>query len=288
MGAKKLSVHWAIHHHQPVGNLENVFEEVYQRSYFPLMSAVAATPCVRLHVSYSAPVLRFLEKKHPEYIELLQAMQDENRLEILATGFYEPVLADIAEADRSGQLELSKLWYRERMGIIPQGVWLSESVWDKSLIGTFRRAGLDHTIIPAERFLQAGWTPAQLQGYFITEELGETVKVFPNCEELLQLIPFGPVEETTNFLRRWANRGGMVLTMADVAERWGAWPGTYERIFKDGQIQRLMELFTQSADWLRFRLFSETIQSTSPQGSCYLPGGTNTELGAWSLPDEAR
>ncbi|MEM6822419.1 MAG: alpha-amylase/4-alpha-glucanotransferase domain-containing protein [Verrucomicrobiota bacterium] len=285
---KRLQVHLAFHHHQPVGNLPSVLEDCYTQCYFPLLKAMNDAPGVRLNLSYSAPVLRFIENRHPEYFELLRKLIEEDRVELLATGFYEPVLADLPEEDRRGQLELSMLWYRERFNVIPRGAWLSEAVWDHSLVSTFRELGLEYTIIRSERFLQAGFSPASLHGYYITEYLGETLAVFPNDEELRGHMPFGKVDDLKSYLRRMANRSGVILTLADIAERWGAWPGTHQRIYKEGCIDQLIEVFNQSAEWLKFQCFSETLESQAPRGRCYLPGGVNIDLGAWSLPDEPR
>jgi len=285
---KRVTLHLAFHHHQPVGNMDSVLEEVYQQCYGPLLRGIASSACLRVNLSYSAPVLRFLEKQHPEYLDLLRELIEQERVELLATGFYEPVLADLPEDDRRGQLELTQRWLQERFGLETRGAWLSEAVWDKSLISTFRQVGIDYTIIRSERFIQAGISPAALSGYYITEEIGETLAVFPNSEELQKYLPFGEPSELKPFLRRMANRTGMILTMADVAERWGAWPGTYESIHQQGGLQSWWDFFEDVQEWVKFALFSETLEKKVPQGNCYLPGGVNIDLGAWSLPDEAR
>ncbi|MEM6884141.1 MAG: alpha-amylase/4-alpha-glucanotransferase domain-containing protein [Verrucomicrobiota bacterium] len=285
---KRVTLHLAFHHHQPVGNLESVLEDIYQQCYRPLLEGIASCSCIRVNLSYSAPVLRFLEKRHPEYLEILRDLLEQDRVELMATGFYEPVLADLPEVDRQGQLGLSKRWYQERFGQEPRGAWLSEAVWDKSLVSTFREVGIGYTIIRSERFIQAGISTAALRGYYITEEIGQTLAVFPNSEDLQKYLPFGEPSELKPFLRRMANRSGMILTLADVAERWGAWPGTHEPIHQQGGYQAWLDFFKEVQDWVKFALFSETLDSKIPQGNCYLPGGVNIDLGAWSLPDEAR
>lgn len=285
---KRVTLHLAFHHHQPVGNLESVLEDIYQQCYRPLLEGIAATACIRVNLSYSAPVLRFIERCHPEYLEILRELLEQERVELLATGFYEPVLADLPEVDRQGQLRLSKRWYQERFGLEPQGAWLSEAVWDKSLVSTFREVDIRYTIIRSERFIQAGISPAALRGYYITEEIGQTLAVFPNSDDLQKYLPFGEPSELKPFLRRMANRAGMILTLADVAERWGAWPGTHQAIHQQGGYQAWLDFFIDVQDWVKFELFSETLESKRPQGNCYLPGGVNVDLGAWSLPDEAR
>jgi len=285
---KRLGLHLCFHHHQPVGNIDWVLEEVYQNAYAPLLEAMTSVPHVRLNLSYSAPVLRFIEKNHPEYLEKLRELNHQGRVELLVTGFYEPVLADLAPEDRLGQLELCRRWLEERFGVQPRGSWLSEGVWDKHLIESFRAAGLNYTLLPDQRFIHAGVSPADLHHYFITEEQGKTLALFPASVELLYRIPYGSSEELHSLLRRRANRGPTRLTFADVAERWGAWPGTAHLLHREGAMERLISFFSGADDWLQFQLFSETLEDCPPVQPCYLPSGPNHELGAWSLPDEAR
>jgi hypothetical protein len=282
-----LQLQLAFHHHQPVGNFNEVLEDCYRKAYLPLMESLLSRPNLKVHLSYSGPLLEFLRQSHPEYLDLIRALVKEKRVEFIATGFYEPVLVDISREDRLGQMEKNCRWIEEAFGCRPRGAWLAEAVWKTSLCATFQQLGLDYTLIRAERFLQAGISPAELRGHYFTEYLGNTLALFPVDTTLREIIPFGNDEEALTYLRRQANRRKVVLTYADVAERWGIWPGTYEKIQESGMGDRWFDLIANQ-EWIETRFFSQALRLQAPQGRCYLPEGAPIDLGIWSLPDKAR
>ncbi|MDR1304001.1 MAG: DUF1926 domain-containing protein [Verrucomicrobiales bacterium] len=286
---KYVNLALALHHHQPVGNLPHIFEECYQRCYWPILHAVERHPKLKFNLSYSGPLLRFFAEQHPEFLEKLKWLVAGRQVELLATGFYEPILAEIEEDDRQGQLRLMLEWMDANLGITPQGVWLTEGVWENSLAKTFRRAGLSYTIVRNERMLQAGVPESRLHGYHVTEYFGHVLRLFARDPNLYRMIPYGAPDELLAYLRRMANRGlGLTLTVDDYAERWGVWPGSHERIQQSGAMERLFSRLSEAGDWLRLRTFSEVINDEPPCGRCYIPAGPSSELGMWSLPDESR
>jgi alpha-amylase len=286
---KHVNLALALHHHQPVGNLPHVLEECYQKCYLPILDAVERYPKLRFNLSYSGPLLRFFERQHPEFLEKLKWLIACRQVELLATGFYEPILAEIEEDDRQGQLRLMLEWMDEKLGVTPKGAWLSEGVWENSLAKTFRRAGLNFTIVRNERLLQAGVPESQLHGYHVTEYFGNVLRLFPRDSNLYRMIPYGDAGELMVYLRRMANRGlGLTLTVDDHAERWGVWPGSFERIQQSGAMEKLFAALNDAGDWLRLRTFSEVVSDEPPQSRCYIPAGPSAELGMWSLPDESR
>ncbi|MDR1190460.1 MAG: DUF1926 domain-containing protein [Verrucomicrobiales bacterium] len=284
-----VNVALALHHHQPVGNLPHILEECYQRCYAPILTAIERQPALKFNLSYSGPLLLFFAERHPEFLEKLRWLVAARQVELLATGFYEPILAELEEDDRREQLRLTAEWLDANLGVTPRGGWLAEGVWKNSLAGTFRRAGLGYTIVRHERLLQAGVEEARLHGYHVTEYFGQVLRLFPRDPNLHRLMPYGEPDEALAYLRRMAHRGlGLTLTCDDHAERWGVWPGSFERIQQSGAMERLFAALAGAGDWLRTRLFSEVLDEEPPRGRCYIPAGPSAELGMWSLPDESR
>jgi 4-alpha-glucanotransferase len=286
---KKVHLQIAWHQHQPVGNLPHVLEECYARCYQPMLAAIARYPKLKFNLSYSGPLLGFFKEKHPEFLELLGRLIQAGQVEILSGGFYEPILAELSEEDRLGQVDTMNQWLRDELQVRPTGAWLAESVWDQSLASTFRSAGLEYTLIEGERFIQAGVSENQLQGYHVTEHLGKVLNLFPADLNLYRLMPYHPVDEVIAYLRRVANRGGSpTLTFADSAERWGAWPGSFEKVQQSGYLEELFQKLSEVSEWAPTVLFSQTLERESARGRCYLPSGPSIEMGAWSLPEESR
>jgi 4-alpha-glucanotransferase len=287
MAARVVQLHLAFHHHQPFGNLPGVMEDCCRRGYLPFLQALDEAAPLRFNLSYSGPLLLYLAGHFPEYIKILQRMVREGRAEILATGFYEPILADLGEDDRQGQLARTRDWW-DAQGVRTRGMWVAEGVWASDLPGTMARAGLEYTVVSRERLLQGGVPASMINGHFLTEYQGQCCRLFPHENALSRLMPFGADDELFAYLRRVANRGDITLTCADQAERWAVWPDSRERVLDSGYLRRLLARFQEQSEWVRLSLFSDSLDSAQPAGRCYLPPGVSKELGVWSLPDETR
>jgi 4-alpha-glucanotransferase len=287
MASRVVQLHLAFHHHQPFGNLPGVMEDCCRRGYLPFLRALDEAAPLRFNLSYSGPLLQYLAAHFPEYIHILQRMVRDGRVEILSTGFYEPILADLGEEDRQGQLARMREWWGD-LGVRTRGLWLAEGVWASDLPGTMARAGLDYTVVSRERLLQGGVPASMINGHFLTEHQGQCCRLFPHENALGRLMPFGADDELFAYLRRVANRGDITLTFADQAERWAVWPDSRERVLDSGYLRRLLARFQEQSDWVRLSLFSDSLDAARPVGRCYLPPGVSKELGVWSLPDETR
>jgi len=276
-------------HRQPVGNLPGVLEQCFEQCYEPLLRAIEQYPTLRFNFYYSGPLLEFLEQKHKDYLARLGVLIKEGRVEILAGGFYDPILAELSEKDRQGQIRLSRQWWKDRYGIEPQGLSLAPGVWDPSLASSFNRAGIRYTILNHERFMQAGVNEGKLFGHYVTEHEGKVLAIFPNNPTALRLMPYGSLDELFSFYRRLANRGeSLTLTVSDHAERWGVWRNSHEKVIASGYFSQWLERLRVSSDWLRTTKVSEHLDRFSSKGKLYPPAGVNWEMGAWSLAAETR
>ncbi|MEM9445328.1 MAG: alpha-amylase/4-alpha-glucanotransferase domain-containing protein [Verrucomicrobiota bacterium] len=279
----------SLHHHQPIGNFPEVLELCYTRCYEPLLKAIEAHPKINITLSYSGPILQFLLEKHPEYLERLKCLIERDQIEILSDGFYEPVLAELPEEDRIGQLRKMNQWQAEHLGYAPHGVWTAEGVWSPSLAQTYFENGLRYTILRAGRFVYAGEKENELNGAFVTEHLGHPIYLFPNDTNILKRMPFGKVDDLLIYLRRVANRRNeQTFTAADIAERWGVWPGTFDSVHQSGYLSELFTTLSDASGWLKLIRFKDYLLSHKPTRLIYIPAGSRWEMGAWSLPDGSR
>ena len=130
--APRISLALAIHNHQPVGNFGWVFAEVYEVAYEPMVEALERHPGVRLSLHYTGPLLEWLRRERPAFLDRLGALVARGQVELLGGGFYEPVLASLPERDRVGQLR-RMADDRGASGLRPRGAWLAERVWEPDL-----------------------------------------------------------------------------------------------------------------------------------------------------------
>ncbi len=281
---QKVTLLLAIHNHQPVGNFPHVLEEAYQRSYLPFLQILGENPHIRLTLHYSGFLLEWLKGNHPEFIREIRELVEANRVEIMSGGFYEPILTTLYDSDTQGQIRKLSSFIKKTFGTTPRGIWLAERVWEPHLAGALNKAGAEYIVMDDHHFRMAGLKEEELHGYYLTEEQGRILKVFPGSERLRYLIPFHPVEETLAFLDSLKQRDADPLAiMGDDGEKFGVWPGTFESVYEKGWLSDFFTALRENLDWIDIQLFSEILDSHPPLGRIYLPTSSYMEMAEWSL-----
>ena len=278
-----------IHAHQPVGNFDDVLERAYKDSYLPFIEVLARHPSIRIGLHYSGPLLEWIEGAHPEYFDRLRALVASGQVEIVGGGFYEPILVTIPPDDRHEQIARLAGYVHTHFKARPRGAWLAERVWEPQLPSCLASAGVEYTLVDDNHFLGAGFELEQLYGYYVSEDMGQPVKILPGLKALRYLIPFRDVNETTDFLRDVAGRHpGGFASMGDDLEKFGVWPETNKLCYREGWLDRFFSALEKSSDWLATSTPSDAVGSRAPLGRADLPAASYTEMMEWSLPTPAR
>jgi alpha-amylase len=284
----QINLMFAIHSHQPVGNFEDVFRDSYESCYRPFLETLARRPGVRAALHYSGPLLEWIEENEPDYIDQIAGLAERGQIEILSGGFYEPILPVIPREDAVGQIVMMSDYIRRRFGQEPRGLWLTERVWEPHLPSIIAEAGLDYTIIDETHFAHAGVGPDEMFGYYLTEDAGAPLAVFPIDKNLRYKIPFKPVKDALEYLRSLSVDGEPKdITYGDDGEKFGVWPDTYEWVYTDGYLENLFGALEQNSDWIKMPTFSEFIDTHPPAGRIYLPTASYDEMMEWALPARA-
>ncbi len=276
-----------LHNHQPVGNFDGVIEQAYQDSYLPFLEVFEPYEHLKLALHTSGPLMMWLAERHPEYINRLKGLVAAGRIEIVGGPFYEPILTMIPSRDRIGQIVKYTRWLQTRFDTAVSGMWMPERVWESQLTRDLVPAGMQYTILDDFHFRAAGWDESQLTNYFLTEDDGHVLRVFPGSERLRYLLPFAPASDTIEYCRSVADRApGSVLLFGDDGEKFGTWPNTKEHVYERGWLRQFFDQLTANRDWLVTSTPSETITETPPAGSVYLPDCSYREMTEWALPVE--
>ena len=282
---------FCIHNHQPVGNFEDIMESAYRQTYEPFINLIDKFPQIKLCMHYSGPLLEYLTHSHPKFISRLQKMVSDDRLEILGGGFYEPILTMLTNDDIIGQIVLFSDYLKELFGKRPRGIWLAERVWEQNLVKPLAQAGIEYTIIDDFHFKTTGFLGKELSGYFISEDQGKTISIFPIPERLRYIIPFKEPIETINYLSHYRQdsykNSDSVICYADDGEKFGLWPKTYEHCYQNGWLERFFQTLNNAQDWLKITTFSEVIDKIKPIGKAYIPSGSYREMMEWVLSTDA-
>ncbi len=275
----------AFHDHQPIGNFDGVFEAAYQDSYGPLLDVLDKYPEIPVALHTSGSLLEWLVERHPEYIDRIRMLADRGQIEIVGGPFYEPILATVPHRDRVGQITAYTRYLENLFGAQVRGMWVPERVWEQSFAGDITQAGIEYTILDDFHFRSAGLRDDELYGYYLTEDEGRLLKIFPGSEKLRYTIPFADPQETINYLRQIADRfPNSVVTFGDDGEKFGTWPGTKKHVYQDGWIHRFFDTLRANSDWIKVSTLSEVVDNVSPIGKIYLPDASYREMTEWALP----
>jgi 4-alpha-glucanotransferase len=283
-----LNTVFVVHNHQPIGNFDVVFEDAYQHSYKPFLDVLYRFPSVQCTQHWTGPLLEWLLRHHPELIERMKEMVARGQLELLTGAYYEAVLAVIPERDRIGQIRKLTDVIERLFGVVPRGMWLAERVWEQTLVPSLAAAGVEFVAVDDTHFKHAGLRDEQLNGYYITEDQGITLKVFPIDKTLRYTIPFRPLDETLHYFQRTASADGTrVVLHADDGEKFGVWPKTYRTVYEEGWLEQFCRMLTEQQAWLTTRHMGDVVQLFPPLGRIYLPAASYAEMMKWALNSSA-
>ena len=276
---------FGVHNHQPIGNFDSVVADATERAYRPFLELLRRRSEVRLSVHCTGSLLMWLRAHARKTFDLLGEAVAAGQVELLTGGFYEPILAILPDADKRGQIQRLTEYLAREFGVRARGMWLAERVWEPHLPKALREAGVEYVLVDDSHFALAGRDPETLGGYYVTEEQGHTLAVFPISQRLRYLIPFAEIDKTLEYLD--ARRAGVTaLTVVDDGEKFGAWPGTYDHVYRDGWLERFFDHLA-ATPWLRMATFGDVMDSVPASGRVYLPTASYREMGEWALPSAA-
>jgi len=281
------SIHLIVgcHAHQPVGNFGFVFEEAYEKSYLPFVELLEQYPAVKVTLHYTGPLWDWFLEHQPGYIEQLRRLVSRGQVEIMGGAYYEPLLCAIPERDAIAQIHRMQRWCEAHLGQRPRGMWLAERVWEPHMARILAESGVEYAALDDSHFVVSGLERKDLFGYYMTEDEGLALKVFPIHERLRYTIPFRPVEETIDFLRTHATEDGMrCAVFHDDSEKFGVWPGTYKSVYTDGWLARFFEALTENQDWIKSVTYSGYVDAAPALGRTYITCASYSEMMGWAMP----
>ncbi|MGB9856550.1 MAG: alpha-amylase/4-alpha-glucanotransferase domain-containing protein [Dictyoglomaceae bacterium] len=278
-----------LHNHQPVGNFDFVIEKAYELSYRPLINFFLENPDFPFSMHFSGFLLQWLEKNHPEYFKSLKKLSERGQMELLSGGFYEPILAIISDEDKVMQINKLNKYIWNKFGQKPKGLWLAERVWEPHLVKPLAEAGIEYVVVDDAHFLSTGLQPEELFGYYIMEEQGYTVKVFPINMKLRYLIPFYEPQEIIDYLKNYVSPQGTNLAVFfDDGEKFGLWPDTYKTVYENKWLERFWQTLKENFSWIKVMNYKEYIEKFPPIGRIYLPTASYREMMEWVLYPSAQ
>ena len=296
---KSINLPIVFHFHQPVDNFEWVFEDVYKKSYEPLIDNIFKFGDVKFTLHFSGNLLEWLLKNKPTFIEKLKVMAKRNQIEIIGGGYYEPIFAIIPYRDKIAQMKKLSDLIKKEFGLEVKGAWLSERVWEPNYPSFLNDAGLKYVIVDDNHFRSTGITEKETFYSYITEDEGKTLRIFPINEQLRYLTPWKPTYMTIDYLKNAADEKGdrCVLFISD-AEKMGVWGTTHQICYVEGQgheegdegkpfIPAFFEQIKTNL-WINSITLSEYMNQFPAKSLVYLPTASYDKMEEWVLPTNIR
>src|SRR5690606_35004934 len=139
------------------------------------------------------------------------------------------------------------------------------------------------TVLDDSHFKSVGVGERESLGYFLTEDQGCQVAIFPINEKLRYTIPFAPMEQTFKHLSSLASDKIVpTVVMADDGEKFGVWPDTYKHCYQDKWLEKFFRMLERESGWITMKTFSEVLDETEPLGRIYLPTASYVEMMEWA------
>lgn len=285
------TVHFAfvVHNHQPVGQLPHVFDEAWEKSYLPFLDVLERHPHVKGVLHYTGPLLDWFLTYQPYMIERICQLVARGQVEILAGGYYEPILAMLPLRDALAQIHKLQCAVREIFGYNPQGIWLAERWWDPALADLLPQANVRYTLVDSTVFEQAGIREEETLCGF---QLPQPLTLFPIHQSVRHQIPFAdPPEkaiEVIGALAQHATRHAQhppLVVFADDGEKFGIWPDTFWWVYETGWLDRFFSALERNAHWIQPTTLADYFAHHQPSTLNHLPLGSYSEMMQWSDGD---
>ena len=219
---------------------------------------------IKTTIYLSSNLISHIDKKFSDFSSRFRKLLDKNQIELLSGGKYEPIFPFIPKDDRQAQLSLMNRLINHIYGYIPSGAWVTEHAWEPSLTIDLAKSKIQYICLPKEHFTSVGLEEDKLNGYFITEDEGRKIGVFPITYKLHDLaVKHSPQEAVDFILNKTTNREDSSIVLI------------YERL-KDNKntfdwIKGFLEILTSKSETLEMNLFHNYFHSHKPKGRIYIP-----------------
>jgi len=299
MREKSIYLPIVFHFHQPVDNFGWVFEDVYKKSYEPLIDNIYQFEDIKITLHFSGNLLEWLLNHKPEFVKKIKIMAKRGQIEIIGGGYYEPIFAIIPYRDKIAQMEKLSDLIKKEFGLEVKGAWLSERVWEPNYPSFLNDVGLKYVIVDDNHFRSTGITEEGTLYSYITEDEGKTLRIFPINEELRYLTPWKPTYLSIDYLRKISDdKGDRVALLISDAEKMGVWGTTHQICYVEGQGHKdgdngkpfIPAFFEQIRNntWIKSITLSEYMEKFPAKSLIYLPTASYDKMEEWVLPTPIR
>ncbi len=247
--------------------------ETYATKYKKIISFICSHPSVRMVLFIPGVVLEWLRKNHPEVITVLAEKTDSRQIELLGGGYFEPVFPLILPADRVAQIESLTTLIRKLVGKKPRGVYLSQSIWDPSLISSFNTCAMEYTFLDSRIIPQRQLQPQSVFIPHIVEDLGRSVTVIPLHQDCKPHIKQSPLNYL-KFLHNIQQESSKVIASFFSID-------SFLELIDSTWFDDFTELI-KNDEQVNFSLPQTFLKNDLTRRKSYIPAGVHSDIAVWA------
>jgi hypothetical protein len=279
---RKVSLLFGVHMHQPVDNFGEAVDEAIELCYRPFFETMINYPNFKFSVHCSGWLLDRIRKNSPDIFQNMKTLTDSGSIEWVSAGYYEPVLSSIPSNDRQAQIKKLNKYIKKHLGVSPKGLWLTERVWESSIVPDIAACGNEFVMVDDYHFLSSGFCANKMDGYYKTEESGVEIGLFPIAQSLRYALPFFSVERSIETILNCSQNKNSAAIIFDDAEKFGLWPKTHEWVYKKKWLEKFVEAVI-GHEQIKTEHYSAYMRENRSIGLAYLNNTSYFEMGEWSL-----
>ena len=278
----KVSLLFGVHMHQPVDNFGEAVDEAVELCYKPFFETMVRFQEFKFSVHCSGWLLDRIRKNNPDVFENMKILTQSGSIEWIGAGYYEPVLSSIPSCDRQAQINKLSDYIFKYFGVKPKGLWLTERVWESSLVPDISACGIEYGIVDDYHFLSSGFDASKMDGYYKTEESGKELGLFPIAQSLRYALPFFNTKRAIESILACGSDKNSAAIIFDDAEKFGLWPKTHEWVYEKKWLENFVTAVLQNKK-IKTQHYSSYMQKKPSLGLAYLNNTSYFEMGEWSL-----
>jgi hypothetical protein len=282
---KKVSLLFGIHMHQPVDNFDEAVDEAIRLCYGPFFETMLKYPNFKFAIHCSGWLLEYIRTKHGKIFADMKKLSEYGSVEWISAGYYEPVLSSIPSRDRQAQINKLNNYIKEHLNATPQGLWLTERVWESAIVPDLDAVGIRYAMVDDYHFLSSGFDSSKMDGYYETEEGGYPLALFPISRSLRYALPFNSVEGAIEKILECSQEKDSAAIIFDDAEKFGLWPKTHEWVYEKKWLEKFIEAVLAHEE-IETKHYSQYLECNRSRGLAYLNNTSYFEMGEWSLKSE--
>lgn len=248
-------------------------------SLISLVEHINTLESVKTTFHFSGDLIKSLDKKHTEFSPTIGNLIAQNKLELMSGGIYEPLFPLIPREDRQIQLLLMNRLLNHTYGYNPSGAWITEFAWEPGVTFDLAKSRIQYTCLPKEFFTQAGLDNKKINGYYITEEEGRKIAIFPIANELNNFIEKNTPQETLS-----------ILLEESIKDSSSSLAIFYNGLVtSDKELSWLKEFFgllNNNENQIKTQLFNDYLNLFKPNGRIYLSTLLGSTLNGKNKPSK--